>query len=284
MKPVRSRNNPAVKSLRQLLSSPRQQREIGKTVLEGPHLLAAALERGIQPDLVAVSESALAHPEVSNLVARLAEIETLLLPEGLLRSLSELTSPLGILARIAIPIPADAVVAVSPAPSFMPDSDCLLLDAVQDAGNVGALLRTAAAAGVGTAVLGRGCAGAWTPRVLRAAQGAHFGLVIHEQADLAAFLRKHRASSVAAIAHAGRSVYELDYAAPTLWVFGNEGAGIRPELIALTTQQVTIPLAQGCESLNVSAAAAICLFEMRRQRIHAQPVRPPVHTEPRPPN
>jgi TrmH family RNA methyltransferase len=279
MKTVSSRDNPTVKSLKLLLSNPRQQRDTGKTVLEGPHLLAAALERNIQPDLVAVSESARTHPEVTALLTRLAGTETLVLPDSLLRSMSELASPLGILARIAIPNnavdPASAVPingvgpanAVPPAPTLMPTNDCLLLDAVQDAGNVGALLRTAAAAGVSDILLGPGCAGAWTPRVLRAAQGAHFALTIREQVDLAAILSKHPGQSVAAIAHAGKSLYELDCTPPTAWLFGNEGAGIAPELVALTTRQVTIPLATGCESLNVAAAAAICLFEMRRQRL-----------------
>jgi TrmH family RNA methyltransferase len=268
MKTISSRDNPTVKSLKLLLSNPRQQRDTGKTVLEGPHLLAAALERNIQPDLVAVSESALTHPEVATLLARLAGTETLALPDSLMRSLSELASPLGILARIAVPInAADPASAVPPAPTLVPANDCLLLDAVQDAGNVGALLRTAAAAGVSNVLLGPGCAGAWSPRVLRAAQGAHFALSIHEQVDLAAILSKRPGQSVAAVAHAGESLYSLDCTIPTAWLFGNEGAGIAPELVALATRQATIPLAPGCESLNVAAAAAICLFEMRRQRL-----------------
>lgn len=256
MKSVTSRDNPVLKALRALLGDARRQRAEGRTVLEGPHLVATALDHDVRPDLVVVSENALAHAEVEALLARLAGIETLCLPDALFRSLSELAAPLGILARIAVP----------PAPTFAVRDDCLLLDAVQDAGNVGTLLRTAAAAGVRDVLLGPSCAGAWTPRVLRAAQGAHFALAIREQVDLSGFLNSYPGLSVATVAHAGVSLYELDYGGPVAWLFGNEGAGLAAALIATASQRVTIPLAAGSESLNVAAAAAICLFEMRRQR------------------
>lgn len=259
MKTVTSRDNPMLKALRALLGDARRQRDEGRTVLEGPHLVGAALDHGVQPDLVAVSEGALENAEVQSLLARLGSVEKLRLPDALFRGLSELATPPGILARIAIP-------AVQPAPTFAVTGDCLLLDAVQDAGNVGTLLRTAAAAGVRDVLLGPGCAGAWTPRVLRAAQGAHFALAIREQVDLDGFLHSYDGLSVATVAREGASLYALDYSGPVAWLFGNEGAGVAPELIAATSQRVTIPLAPDCESLNVAAAAAVCLFEMRRQR------------------
>ena len=90
---------------------------------------------------------------------------------------------------------------------------------------------------------------------------------IHEQVDLAAFLAGYGGTAVAAVAHAGVSLYDFDLAGPTAWLFGNEGAGIADELVRLVQQRATIPLAPGSESLNVAAAAAICLFEMRRQRL-----------------
>ena len=256
MKLISSRDNPTCKALRALAHDHRQQRSTGRTLLEGPHLLAAYLDHGGAPELLAMSEGAVDKPEVIALLSRMAPVETLVLRESLFREISELATPVGILARIVIPT----------APVGLPTGDCLLLDAVQDAGNVGTLLRTAAAAGVCDMLLGNGCAGAWTPRVLRAAQGAHFGLRIHEQVDLQDFLRGYSSSSVATVAHEGVSLYELDLELPVAWLFGNEGSGIAPELVAATRQHATIPLAPGCESLNVGAAAAICLFEMRRQR------------------
>lgn len=256
MKTISSRDNPTIKSLRALQSDARKQRASGQTLLEGPHLLTAALDHGVMPDLIVVSESASADAEVMQLLARAGKVETLCVPDPLFRSLSELVTPVGILAHIAVP----------PAPTLMPEGDCLLLDTVQDAGNVGTLLRTAAAAGVCDVLLGAGCAGAWTPRVLRAAQGAHFGLRIREQIDLADFLKHYPGQSVATVARNGVSLYELELHRPVAWLVGNEGAGLSPELVGLAKQRATIPLAAGSESLNVAAAAAICVFEMRRQR------------------
>jgi TrmH family RNA methyltransferase len=256
MKAIASRDNPGFKSLRALAGHARRQRGEKRTLIDGPHLLAAALDHGAMPDLVAVSESAAEHAEVRALLARAGKVDTLCLRDALFNEISELTTPIGILARIAVP----------PAPTSMPDGDCLLLDAVQDAGNVGTLLRTAAAAGVRDVLLGHGCAGAWTPRVLRAAQGAHFGLHIHEQVDLAGFLKSYAGMTVATVACDGESLYALDLCPPAAWLVGNEGQGVAPALIDAATRHVTIPMASGSESLNVAAAAAICLFEMRRQR------------------
>jgi TrmH family RNA methyltransferase len=256
VKSIASRDNPACKALRALAHDSRQQRSTGRTLIEGPHLLAAYLEHGGVPELLAVSEGAADKPEVTALLARAGRVETLVMRDALFREISELATPLGILARIAIPDD----------PAGLPTGDCLLLDAIQDAGNVGTLLRTAAAAGVHDVLLGNGCAGAWTPRVLRAAQGAHFGLRIREQVDLLEFLRAYTGVSIAAVAHRGMPPDELDLELPAAWLFGNEGGGVAPALVAATRLRATIPLAPGSESLNVGAAAAICLFEMRRQR------------------
>lgn len=257
MKTITSRDNQTFKELRALACGTRRQREEGCALLDGPHLVTAALDKGLAPDLLVVSEAALSNAEVGALLARVEAVPVLCLRDALFRELSELAHPVGILARIAVP----------PALTFSITGDCLLLDAVQDAGNVGTLLRTAAAAGVQDVLLGTGCAGAWTPRVLRAGQGAHFGLRIREQVDLPAFLHEYQGVSVAAVAHAGQLLYALDFSQPTAWLFGSEGQGVSPELVAAVSQRATIPLADGSESLNVGAAAAICLFEMRRQRM-----------------
>lgn len=256
MKRIDSRDNPAFKDLRDLAHDARRQRREGLALLEGLHLVAAALEQGVLPQQLVLSDGALEAPEIAAFLPRLAGVPMLVLREALFRALSELKTPPGILAVIAVP----------PAPSLPTSGDCLLLEAVQDAGNVGALIRTAAAAGIPHVLLGPGCAGAWTQRVLRAAQGAHFALTLHENVDLAAFLAGFAGQSIAAVAHQGTSLYALELAGPTAWLFGNEGQGLSPRLTALATQRATIPLAKGCESLNVAAAAAVCLFEMRRQR------------------
>ena len=256
MKRIVSRDNPTFRDLRDLARDSRRQKREGRALIDGPHLVAAAIDHGVMPEIVVVSESAVVLPEVAALLARMPGVPALCLRDELVHEISELKTPVGSLAFIA----------VLPASTFTSTGDCLLLDTVQDAGNVGTLLRTAAAAGVRDVLLGPGCAGAWTPRVLRAGQGAHFALNIYESVDLAAFLGSYAGRAVATVAHAGRSLYDLDCAGSTAWLFGSEGAGVATELIGLCSDRVTIPLAPDSESLNVAAAAAVCLFEMRRQR------------------
>jgi RNA methyltransferase, TrmH family len=115
-------------------------------------------------------------------------------------------------------------------------------------------------------VLGARCAGAWTPRVLRAAQGAHFSLRIREHAVLAELIRRYDGRTLAAVAHNGQSLYATDLRGSIAWLFGSEGQGVSPELLALADAAITIPSAGTSESLNVAAAAAVCLFESLRQR------------------
>jgi len=267
MKCIVSRENPAFKDLRDLARNARRQRSEGRTLLDGPHLVAAALDSGVVPELFALDEAAALIPEVVALLARAPGVPVLCLRTALFQEISDLATPTGLLARISIPREDKTGFGPVPPPStFLPIGDCLLLDAVQDAGNVGAILRTAAAAGVPDVLLGPGCAGAWTPRVLRAAQAAHFSLRIREQVDLAGFLSNYHGQSVATVAHGAHSLWALALPVPTAWLFGNEGAGVDPQLMERVDYLATIPLAPGNESLNVAAAAAVCLFEMRRQR------------------
>ncbi len=256
MKTIASRDNPTFKLLRQLVEDPREQRRTGRTLIDGPHLVEAYRTRVGLPALIVVSESGLAIAEVARLIEAHQGLEPLLLRDALFRELSGTASPVGILA--VIDIPAEAADSI--------EGSCVLLDGVQDSGNVGAILRSAAAAGIRDVVLGPGCAGAWTPRVLRAAQGAHFNLRIREQAALATIINNYRGHTVAAIAHGGASLYSMDLRGQTAWLFGSEGQGISPELLSLADAGVTIPLAGDSESLNVAAAAAVCLFEAVRQR------------------
>ena len=137
---------------------------------------------------------------------------------------------------------------------------------MQDPGNLGTVLRTAAAAGIGQALLSPGCAAAWSPKVLRAGQGAHFALAIHEEADLAAFMADYRGMTAATCLDGATSLYEARWTGPLAWIFGAEGQGVRPELVAAAQLRIKIPMPGAVESLNVGAAAAVCLFEAVRRR------------------
>lgn len=256
MKAVASRDNPTFKQLRLLADDGREIRRRQQTLLDGPHLLRACLDAGKIPAMILLAESAQDNREAAELIARCAQVERVTFRDSLFAELSGVASPVGIAALIDLPPEPDAAVT----------GDCVLLDGIQDAGNVGTILRTAAAAGVTDVVLGAGCAGAWTPRVLRAAQGAHFQLRLHEQRELSAWLDAYSGQIAATVTRDGTSVFAAELAGPTAWLFGSEGRGVEPRLIERAGLRLTIPLAAGAESLNVAAAAAVCLFEAVRQR------------------
>ena len=253
-----SRDNPAVKALKALATDAREIRRQGHTLLDGPHLVDVYLRRCGLPARVVVSESGIENAEVRHLVDRMPNTEVLRIPDSLFREVSGGGAPVGILAVVPTPRPQEGPVTGS----------CVMLDAVQDAGNVGTILRTAAAAGIHDVLLGVGCAGAWTPRVLRAGQGTHFSLRIRELVDLHSFLAEFGGTSIAAVATGGESLFDLDVSGDIAWIFGNEGAGIDERLVSTASSRLTIPLSSETESLNVAAAAAICLFEGVRQRYH----------------
>jgi TrmH family RNA methyltransferase len=256
---ITSRQNPRLKEAARLIASARDRRKAGKCVLEGEHPVAVYCERNGAPESLIVTEDALIRPAVRALAQRHAEL-TMVVTAKLLSELAVLPADVGVLAVVPVPRPASAA----------PADFCLLLDDVQDPGNVGSMLRTAAAAGVAQVLLSKDCAFAWSPKVLRAGQGAHFHIQIYENADLPAWAAAYRASGgkiVATVASGGGSLYEARLAGRVAIAIGNEGAGLSPALVAQATQRVTIPMPGGVESLNAAAAAAVCLFECVRQRV-----------------
>jgi TrmH family RNA methyltransferase len=150
----------------------------------------------------------------------------------------------------------------------MPPADAplvLALEDIQDPGNVGTLLRSAAAAGAGHVLLSQRCAFAWSPKVLRAAMGAHFVLDIFENVDLAALVAGAKVATLATSGYATQRLYDVDLRQPVAWLFGHEGQGVADDLLSMATHQVVIPHLGQIESLNVAACAAVCFFEQLRQ-------------------
>jgi TrmH family RNA methyltransferase len=257
VKLIRSRDNARFKALKRLATSTRERRKAGLTLLDGAHLIAAFQSAGGVPDQLLVSEGCHADTEMAAIAAAVPEAALLILGDTLFNELAQVATPTGIMALVRVPRPAAIPV--------QPDR-CVMLDNVQDAGNVGSILRSTAAAGIRTVLLSSGCAFAWSTKVLRAGMGAHFSLDIHENVDLAAVARGLRARLVCTGSRAGRSLYQTDLTGSIAWVFGNEGAGVSKALADSAAELVFIPLAGSTESLNVAAAAAICLFEQVRQR------------------
>ena len=255
MKLIQSRDNAFFKQLKRLAESGRERRKTGQTLLDGVHLVEA-YEKTIGPlDSLIVAESALASGEIA---AYLEGRQPVVLADALMRDLGLVDTPSGLLAVAPMPQQTAAVDL---------GTDAVLLDGVQDPGNVGTLLRTAAASGVKQVLLAPGCASAWSPKVLRAGQGAHFVLVIHEEADLAAFMADYRGTTAVTCLEGATSLYEARWTGPLAWVFGAEGLGVRRELIDAAKLRIKIPMPGAVESLNVGAAAAVCLFEALRRRL-----------------
>ncbi len=265
MKVVASRDNAAFKSLSRLASSASERRKTGLSVLDGPHLLAAFLDAGHQPEELAVTRAGLDDPEIARLVERSAAARVTLLADGLFEALSTVETPTGVIASVRTPAgrPASATAKLA-----------LLLEDIQDPGNVGTLLRSAAAAGADHVLLSPHCAFAWSPKVLRAGMGAHFVVNIVEKADLAAFLATFRGASIALAGEGTHSLYEMDLTGPIALLVGNEGAGLSAALREAASRRARIPMAGRIESLNAATAGSIALFEALRQRAARTPLPP----------
>jgi TrmH family RNA methyltransferase len=254
---ISSRDNPLYKELKHLATSSQARRRAQRTLLDGVHLCSAYLAQRGLPALCVVGESAQSHPEVSALLARCAQAQCIALPDQLYHALSQVEHGVALLFVIDTP-PAHSPGALS--------GDAVLLDNLQDPGNLGSILRSAAAAGIASVYCSPGTVFAWSPKVLRAGMGAHFGLEIHEHVDLVALLEAAPVPVLATSSHARTRLYDIDLRRPVAWLFGHEGQGVSEQLLALANHQVAIPHLGEMESLNVAASAAICLFEQVRQK------------------
>jgi TrmH family RNA methyltransferase len=255
VKQINSRDNPFFKHLLKLAQSSRDRRKSEQTLLDGVHLIAAYRDAVGMPEAVAVSPDGLRNPEINALLETLALDRPRILANGLFNQIAPVKHPTGVVALVQTP---------RTTPPQRLDS-CLMLEDIQDPGNLGSILRSAAAAGIAHALLSPGCAFAWAPRVIRAGMGAHFYLGVHEHQDLVAAARRFSGAVVALCPQAPKTLYETDLTGRVALLIGNEGAGLSQELLAIATERAMIPMERAGESLNASAAAAICLFERVRQ-------------------
>lgn len=210
--------------------------------------MEAALARDLALEALLVREDVVSSPPITALMQRAAR-PPVILGDRVFASIVDAETPQGIAAEIAIPHG-----------KVRTDGDSVFLEGVQDAGNVGAIIRSAAAFGLGTVYLDKGCADAWSPKVLRAASGAHFALSLVQAAQ------PPQSRLVCAVAHGGEALSVADLSGRVCWVFGAEGRGVSSELQGKAAATVTIPVAASVESLNVAAAAAICFYEAFSRR------------------
>ncbi len=243
---ISSRDNALVKELKRLACDNAAYRRLGRVWLEGDHLCRAALTRGVQPALAVFSERL--WPQAPDEWRRAAP-RNVVLADALFADISSLESPAAM--GFVLDLPA--------APELLPDVPSVVLDRVQDAGNVGSILRSAGAFGFRQVIAFKGAAALWSPKVLRAGMGAHFGLRLIESAD-DTLLDQLTVPLVVTSSHQGQDIHRSRVPMPCAWVMGHEGQGVSPALAARAALAVRIPQPGGEESLNVAAAAAICLY------------------------
>jgi len=260
MKRIASRDNALFKSLRKLKQASQARREAGLSVLEGVHLCQAYLQWSGLPRHAVFDarrlEGAHASAEILALRDAVPANRQVWLDANLIDDLEQVQAGQGVVFVVETPAP--------PLPERV-TQNCVLLDRIQDPGNVGSILRTCAAAGVRNVFLSDETAFAWSPKVLRSGQGAHFSLAIHERVDLEALVERLDVPLVATTLDDAVGLYRAKLPPHCAWVFGNEGQGVRAELRAAAALRVRIPQEPAAESLNVGAAVAVCLFEQRRR-------------------
>lgn len=253
---IASPDNPRLKQVLRLLASSRERRKAGRCVLEGLHLVDAYLDRHGLPETIVLLEEGVEDPGIRRLRDRMPPTHVLSISASRWADLVQLPIETAIIGVVPAPVPT-----ATHAADF-----CVLLEDVQDPGNVGSIVRTAAAAGVAQVYMSSGCAFAWSPKVLRAGQGGHFHLDIFEDVDLAPWMRAYRGTTIATVARGGESLFAATLRAPIAIAIGNEGTGLSDVVRDIAAHRVTIPMPGRFESLNAAAAAAICLFESVRQQ------------------
>jgi RNA methyltransferase, TrmH family len=252
-KHIVSRDNAIFKYLKKLAEYSRERRAEGKTLLDGVHLIESYCETFGEPELVIIPEGK-SSVEATQLMQQLEYVNTLMFPTLMFAELTPVTNSTGILAVVKTP-------------NIVPPSQvnfALMLEDIQDPGNLGSMLRTALGAGVEAVYLSKGCTDAWSPKALRGGQGAQFHLPIVESVNLVETIQNFTGNTYAT-AMDGESLYAQDLTKPSAFIIGNEGAGLSDKVVKATSHQISIPMHNKLESLNAAAATAICLFERVRQ-------------------
>ena len=258
MQVIKSRENLHAKRLDALLRQKKAREASGLFVLEGARLCLDALSAGLHPESVLLTLSALRkNPGLAALTEQ--SPQTIWLDETLAERLGDTKTPQGVFAILKMPAPVQV--------DIHPQGRYLLLHQVRDPGNLGGILRTAAALGV-SAVFLCDCAELYSPKVLRASMGGVFRLPVASVDDMAVQIQSLRQSSVetyaAAIRQGARSPGRLSGEGAKAILIGNEGTGLPDDLIAACNDCVAIPMKSGSESLNAAMAAGILMWEMLR--------------------
>ncbi len=258
MERITSAHNPTLKLARKLLKSGRERERSGMILLDGIHLVSDYAKRfGLSGAVILLDEAATRTAEINAVLAGVAtDTKRCEVATSAFRALSPVDTPTGIVALCPRPMVTNGL--------EQPDFN-LLLDGIQDPGNLGSILRTAAATGVDSVILSATCADAWSPRCLRGGMGAQFTLPVSKVPNVGAVASGFAGRVIATSSHQGLALMDADLSGPALVMFGGEGTGLQPELIAIADATLRIPLRSDIESLNVGAAVAMTCYERMRQ-------------------
>jgi RNA methyltransferase, TrmH family len=255
---ITSTDNPKVKLARSLLERRGREKQ-GLCLVEGVRLIEDATRAGVHPAFVFFMRSAQSMPGIQPL---LDAVQANKVPGG------ELTPE--VFKTISDTVTSQGVIAILPIPKVEPPSGltlALVLDRVRDPGNLGTILRGAAAAGVELVMLTDGCADPWSPKTLRSGMGAHFRLAIETRTGWTAIARRAAAMQVWVADAGGDLVYDqVDWNRPSILIVGGETEGFSPEASSLAGGRLVIPMRNQVDSLNAAMAATVVLFEAARQR------------------
>ncbi|MCI3920046.1 RNA methyltransferase [Paenibacillus sp. TRM 82003] len=261
---IRSLQNPLVKEWA-ALQTRKGREKAGAFLVEGAHLVGEALRRGEVTTVIYVPGSA-AYEEIGESAQAAAQEHAKRVPvaEAVMDKITDADTPQGVAAivRRRVVRPEDALAAV-------PQGVWVAVDAVQDPGNLGTIIRSADAAGAAGVLVGTGTVDVYNPKTIRSTMGSvfHIPVVPCDLANALPLARSHGIRIVGTSLAATKSCYEASLGASVCFLVGNEGAGVSPALQALANDAVIIPMAGGAESLNVAMATTILLFESMRQRL-----------------
>ncbi len=263
---ITSRDHPLIKQLIKLESSVQYRNKTGLTLLDGIHLIQIYCSVVGTPENLIVSQlyfESTENKRFLNMLFGSAAPKITIVGNALFRAISPVKTPTGILALISTP-------ELNKEADSGKEVFSVLLESIQDPGNLGSILRSAAAASAGDVYLSKSCTDAWSPKALRAAMGAHFFLHIHENCDLQQIAKQFPGTVIATSIQASKTLFDVSLTGPAAFVFGNEGAGLSTDMIQAADENISIPMPGKTESLNAAAAAAICFFEkVRQDRISA---------------
>jgi TrmH family RNA methyltransferase len=252
---ISSRDNPIFKRLKKLAESARARREARMTLLDGEHLLASYLDAGGQPHTL-VRAASFETGAFKPLAARCQQAKLIVLPDAMFAELSPVATPTGMLAEAGWLTP----------PAIDTTPLVIVLEDIQDPGNLGSMLRTGAASGATLAVLSKGCHDPWSPKALRGGQGAQFVLPLISGVDIVEWLAGFEGESLALALAEDNSLYARKLTESLALIVGNEGAGLSQSVCEAATATIRIPMLGRIESLNAAAALAVAVFEAARQR------------------